>query len=80
MATGIAPWSDATELGLNLSPASRGIVDAVQAFAASLVGEIPEDERIVLIQFACAIIEGPIRLGLSCWAGEIAAERQAMPA
>ena len=80
MATGIAPWNDATELGLNLSPASRGIVDAVEAFGASLVGEIPEDERIVLIGFACHLIEGPIRLGLSAWAWEIVAERQAMPA
>ena len=70
-----AAWSDATERGLELSPASRGIVDAVQAFGASLVGEIPEDERQILTRFACHLIEGPIRTGLLCWAGEIAAAR-----
>jgi hypothetical protein len=72
----IAAWSDATERGVNLSPASRGIVDAVRAFGASLVGEVPEDEREVLIEFACHLIEGPIRAGLLFWAGEITAERE----
>ena len=71
-----ATWSHATERGDELSPASRAIVDAVQAFGASLVGEVPDDERMVLIQFACHLIEGPIRRGLLCWAGDYTAERE----
>jgi hypothetical protein len=73
-------WSQATVRGEDLSPASRGIINAVEAFGASLIGEIPDEEREVLIQFACHLIEGPIRTGLLGWAGEIVAEREGRPA
>jgi len=74
-------WQRATERGASsLTPAAHGFIDSVHALLGSMLdGEVPAAERIDLNAFAIAILYGPIRRGLTLWAEEILAERDARP-
>ena len=79
MARGISAenWDRATIRRDGLTPASAGIIQAIQGLGANLVGDLTEDDRTLLLRFALAVMEGPVRAGLLCWAAEVAAERAA---